>query len=134
MASAEMQRLRQLYRNAGLWGVVRTALVLVVVLAFGALTPYVQPAYWPMSVGAAVGLVLPGLARAALVRHLELVQRLHRYAGFGILIALVVLHRPIKQAGPVTAAVCLGLLAAYISVYFWLLSDPQVFVERRKGR
>ncbi len=126
-----LTRVKQLYRNAGLWGIVRTVLVLGVVIAVAVAIPMARPAYWPVVVGAAIGLLVPYFSRAFLIKHLSKVQSAHRYAGLGILAVIFILREPIRQAGPVTLAICLGVLAAYISLYFWLLSDPEVVVRKR---
>lgn len=126
-----IERFQHLHRNVGTFAVVRTALVVLLVVASAVGLSVARPGHWPTLIGAGVGLLLPFLARAALIGRLDASIKVHRVAGIGIIAALVLLREPIKSAGAIGLALSLGLLGAYISAYFWLMSDPRV--EARRG-
>lgn len=46
--------------------------------------------------------------------------------------AAVVLRGPVKAAGPVGLVALYGILALYMSTYFWLLSDPRIEIRRER--
>ena len=127
-----LPRIPHFYRNVGVFGVVRTVLVLTVVLAAGVSLPLRDSGYWPVAVGAAAGLLAPYLALDALVERVEVVMRFHRYAGIGILLGVVLLRQPIENASPIPLAGALAFLALYIGAYFWLLSDPRIETRDRR--
>lgn len=126
-----IERFRHLHRNVGTFAVVRTALVVLLVVASAVGLSLARPGHWPTLIGAGAGLLLPYVARGALVERLDASIKVHRIAGIGIIAALVLLRDPIKSAGALGLALSLGLLGAYISAYFWLMSDPRV--EARRG-
>jgi hypothetical protein len=114
----------------GTFASVRTALVALLVVASAVGLTLARPGHWPTLIGAGAGLLLPYLARAALVDRLDAAIKVHRIAGIAIIAALVLLRDPIKSAGALGLALSLGLLGAYISAYFWLMSDPRVESRR----
>lgn len=119
-------RWRRLHLNAGWSGVLRTVLVGCAIVGFAVGGPLARPDLWTLPVGAAVGALVPWLARGALVEHLEASLRLHRLAGIGIFVALIVAKEPLKAASPGVQGAALGALSAYMSAYFMLLSDHEV--------
>lgn len=121
-----MARWRRFLENAGKLGVVRTVVVGLAVVGFAAGGPLASPDLWPLPLGALLGAILPWQARGALVKHLETSLKLHRLSGFAILVALALARDWLKAAPPLVAAACLGALAAYLSVYVAVLSDPEV--------
>lgn len=121
-------RWRRLRANAGWSGVLRTALVGLVVVGFAVGGPLARPALWTLPAGAALGLLAPWLVRGALVDHLETSLRVHRAAGLLILVALAVGREWVKAATPLAQGLALAAFAAYISAYFVILSDPEVTV------
>ena len=125
-----IERFRHLHSNVGTFVVIRTALVVLLVVAGAVGLTLARPGHWPTLIGAGAGLLLPYLARDALVERLDTSIKVHRIAGIAILAALALLRDPITSAGALGKALSLGLLGAYISAYFWLMSDPRVEARR----
>lgn len=120
-------RWRRLRENAGWSGVLRTVLVVLVVLGFAVGGPLARPELWTLPAGAGLGLIAPWLVRGVLVDRLEASLRVHRAAGLLVLVGLALAREPLKAATPPVQGAALAALAAYISAYFVILSDPQVF-------
>lgn len=121
-------RWRRLRVNAGWSGVLRTVIVVLVVVGFAVGGPLARPDLWTLPAGAALGVLAPWLLRGVLVERLETSLRVHRLAGFAVLVGVAVAKEPLKAATPLVQGAALGGLAAYISAYFVILSDPQVIM------
>ncbi|XXX77241.1 hypothetical protein WMF30_00505 [Sorangium sp. So ce134] len=123
-------RWQQFRTNAGKWGVVRTVVALALVLTGAVMLPLYSRSYWATVPGVALGFMSPYLARDTLVEHAEKVNRFRSYSMIGIGLIAAVGRDVFKEIGPIGLAVALALAAGQVGVYFWLLSDPRITIER----
>jgi hypothetical protein len=130
-----MKRLRHFHVNSGSFGVLRTVLVAAVVIAFG-VGGFAVARRFDLAIGAAFGLLAPYLARGLLTDDPERTTKVLRVWGFSILGGTMVLGYLRDYAvwlfEPPLGGVYLAVLGGYIACYFWLLSDPQIFVRSSK--
>lgn len=122
-------RWRRLWTNAGWSGVLRTLVAGLAVVGFAIGGPLARADLWPLPVAAVVGIVAPWLVRERLVAQVDTTLRAHRVAGVVLLLVLAVGRELLKGAPPPAQGAALGVLAAYLSVYVLVLSDPGVAPE-----
>lgn len=122
-------RWRRLRENAGWSGVLRTVLAGSAVVGFAVGGPIARADLWPLPIGAVLGSLAPWLLRERLVARPETTQRAHRVVGVLMVGALAFGRDLLKSAPPAAQAAALGVLAAYLSLYVLLLSDPGPQVE-----
>jgi hypothetical protein len=127
-----LERLAQLARNAGIGGGLRLLVAAAAAMGFGLVMPFVREGYWPVALGFAGGIVVPWLFRRLVIDRVDRFQAVHRYLGYTIVGTSVLLRAQLKAAGPAVAAAAVAVLAAYLSAYVLVLSDPQVTVIARR--
>jgi hypothetical protein len=127
-----MERIKQFQRNAGTMGALQTLAVIAFIFLF-AVPRDIVTGQWIITVPIlAVVLTVPYFARDFLVYNFNwLSWVMNACAVTGIIIAF--LNRGQAQPEPLwlraTLAGCIGL---YIGCYFWMLSDPRLFLTRVK--
>ncbi len=128
--TAGVQRLAQLRRNAGTFGVLQTVFVL---LFFGVLAGATAASIgaWQPLAALGLGVLVPTLLRRVLVDHAEQTSRFLAGARWGLLgfvvVASVFRDRVEAALGTEGLVASIVLLAtAYTAAFFWLWSDPDV--------
>ena len=117
--------------NAGMFGVVQTAIVTFFV-SIGVLHS-IQAGRWHLSLPLCLaGVVLAHALRNLMVAHLDATRRIMTVVWFGGMIYLV--SRP-SMTAPMCAwanMVTLFAISLYMGCYFFMFSDPRVFVVRKQ--
>jgi hypothetical protein len=117
-------RWERLRENAGWSGVLRTLLAGSAVVGFAVGGPIARADLWPLPIGAVLGSLAPWFLRERLVARPETTQRAHRVVGIVMVGALAFGRDLLKSAPPAAQGAALGVLAAYLSLYVLLRSDP----------
>ncbi len=123
------RRLAQLRQNVGLWAVIRWAFVLVVVLGACVVLTVDQPSRWPLPAACAIGLALPYLGREQLIARPEISSRVLQVAVIALLACFALGREFLRKEGWALVALG-GAFSAYLSAYFWLLSDDRIEMQR----
>ncbi len=124
------ERWRHLSANAR-FGPLQVILVVLLVATVSVVPPVIGGTPYLIFTGVGpLGLVLPYFIRELLVDH-DAPKVVLRWAGPAIVISLGVFREQIKGAAPLLQAGVLFVVAAYISSYFWLMSDSRIVVVRK---
>jgi len=123
------RRLAHLRQNVGSWAVIRWAFVLVVVLVACVVLTVDQPSRWPLPAACAMGFALPYLGREQMVARPEICSRILQVAVIALLASLA-LGREILRKEAWASVALGGAFSAYLSAYFWLLSDDRIEMQR----
>ncbi|MBN2192114.1 MAG: hypothetical protein JW751_04800 [Polyangiaceae bacterium] len=102
------------------------------VVLFGVVEPVprLHREYLVFILAGPLGLLLPYFSRELPVNH-DAPKVLVRYGGPAIVVSLGLLREQIKGAIPLIQAGIVFLVAAFISSYFWLMSDRRIVVVKR---
>lgn len=120
-----MTRWRQFVNNAGKGGVARTLIVGGLFLFIG----FAKPEFYSAGVTFLTLFLLPRLFRTAIVDSCNAVLQKLGYFGWGIF-ALALGGDYLRQLLDDKALVHLlcAIIGAYLGLYFWLMSDPEIAI------